>query len=1074
MADISRTAPETGDVTDNRLNLLNPDWDRLIFGTGDGKLSDPDRLQLFFQLAISGNLRTTAPLLPLVLNWDGVPYHIQNHFLFEPMFDVDLPRKLTLMAARQIGKSLSLSAKAVFMCAVKPNFKQLFVTPLSEQVRRLSSNYVRPLIEDSSIRDALTSAKSLGSVLQRDFKNRSKLFFSFAGLTVGRTRGLNPDCVNFDESFCGKSAFTRTKQGVKLLKDLSPGEQVLSFDKSGQLCWDTVVNRSYHGYQHCFRITTGSGRSVVATSDSWLATTVDWKRVSNLIELSASNAARYSAGRRKYEFLEHQQGKVQQQSRLEPARVQLSEVHRFVRVRKNSTREIEEQRLRNLVKSVLDCSASGAILLEEPVLPGWPEWPADEVYQPAVARPDRRRGFGLVDKRRRKHAAQNSLHPDTHRGVQRAGSKTAESVVIDEVRRDEHGCIDRQQEQTRREALVHNGIGSRHYYSYRPDQTVHTAVHGLQTGSRAAGRHPDLSLVPDPVQADEKSTQASFHCGNHIEDIFMRVGGVPEDCEEDGLQEVRIETLFDRGQKSTGKGGVSRRSGSSQGEGQEISSDQPGTAQRAPERAEAETTRLVESNLVRIEYVGKRHVYDIETEKHHAFIVNGIAGSNSQDHDPDHVDIIEESMSASPYKMSQFSGTALSNDTMLHGQWERSSQAEWIIPCHHCNRENVPALDYHLDKMIGPYREDISIHEPGLICYHRECRRPIDPTLGRWRHRIEGRRGYHDGYHMPQFLFPMHYGSAPDWRLLLSKREIYGAAKFYNEVCGVSYDFATKMVTQTELIEAGCLHENTEQEALQVVGNYRLRVLAADWGGGGEKGVSLTCPAVLGLTPGGTIDVIYARKLPNPMDHIGEARECRRLFDRFRCHIFAHDYTGAGHIRETVMIQSGLPRERIMPMWYMGHLGSGMMRHIKATPQSPRAYYELDKTQSLQNTCYSIKLGGVRFFKYDHIDAQRPGLLHDFLALVEEKSPRAYGSDRHIVHKKPNQCDDFAQAVNMGCCAIWYTVGGFPDFSQAKGVPAASPATIEPLPGQEPYMDNREYPDDYGMGGMGGGYSGSY
>lgn len=401
-----------------------------------------------------------------------------------------------------------------------------------------------------------------------------------------------------------------------------------------------------------------------------------------------------------------------------------------------------------------------------------------------------------------------------------------------------------------------------------------------------------------------------------------------------------------------------------------------------------------------------------------------------QDIDPDHFKVIEECMSHSQWGVSQYTGTPKTRDNTIETYWQQSSQAEWVMRCTRCNRDNIPSMTDHLDKMIGKYRDDISEEKPGTICYH--CGKPISPRNGRWQHRYPDRKEVFAGYHVPQIIMPIHYANPEKWSVLLSKRDTSAPATFYNEILGESYDIATKLVTKTELEKAGTLHPNTEEDATAVMTKYPIRVLAVDWGGGGESGVSYTAMAVLGFNHDGRIDCIYGKKSLTPHDHVAEARECRRLFQKFNCTLLAHDYTGAGTLRETFLIQTGMSIDRLMPFHYVKAAAHNIIAFVPATDRHPRGHYNLDKARSLQTTCYSIKLGLVRFFAYDGAIPGQPGLMDDFLALVENKIPSAHGSDVYTIQRNPLLSDDFAQAVNIGCCALWHMNSAWPNFSHLE------------------------------------------
>jgi len=162
-------------------------------------LSDVDKVNFFIKLAQSGRLPNFAPLLPMVLTLDGKPYSLENHFQFETLFYTRMPKSMVLKTGRQVGKSTVGSAHGVITCTSIPYFRTLYITPLFEQVRRLSNNYVRPFIEQSPLRTLWLGTNTENSVLQRSFRNYSMMQFSFALLDADRVRGVKADKLVIDE-----------------------------------------------------------------------------------------------------------------------------------------------------------------------------------------------------------------------------------------------------------------------------------------------------------------------------------------------------------------------------------------------------------------------------------------------------------------------------------------------------------------------------------------------------------------------------------------------------------------------------------------------------------------------------------------------------------------------------------------------------------------------------------------------------------------------------------------------------------------------------------------------------------
>jgi len=139
-------------------------------------------------------------VLPLMFTLDGQPYGLDRHFFFEPMFSSQIAANLVCCSGRQVGKSMTgVAAPSVAYALLIKNMRILTVTPLYEQVRRLSQNYVRPFIDQSPIRILIVDPKCSSSILQRDFLNGSTLFFSYAFTSVTRVRGISTYAIFYDE-----------------------------------------------------------------------------------------------------------------------------------------------------------------------------------------------------------------------------------------------------------------------------------------------------------------------------------------------------------------------------------------------------------------------------------------------------------------------------------------------------------------------------------------------------------------------------------------------------------------------------------------------------------------------------------------------------------------------------------------------------------------------------------------------------------------------------------------------------------------------------------------------------------
>jgi hypothetical protein len=238
--------------------------------------------------------------------------------------------------------------------------------------------------------------------------------------------------------------------------------------------------------------------------------------------------------------------------------------------------------------------------------------------------------------------------------------------------------------------------------------------------------------------------------------------------------------------------------------------------------------------------------------------------------------------------------------------------------------------------------------------------------------------------------------------------------------------------------------------------------MAIDWGGGGEEGISFTVITILGFGNDGTIDVLWGKRILLGAEHLAEAVECMKWADYFKVDYVAHDYTGAGTVRETVMVQAGFNLDRVMAVRLVRAASQDIMVFKPATALNHRQHYSLDKTRSLLYTCQAIKLKQIKFFKYDWVSQDSPGLISDFLALVENKAESRLGGDIYTITRNTLLSDDFAQAVNLGCAAIWHINQAWPNFAEIAGLGRIS--------GQQAVAENPEDWADDDMGNRFFGY----
>lgn len=444
--------------------------------------------------------------------------------------------------------------------------------------------------------------------------------------------------------------------------------------------------------------------------------------------------------------------------------------------------------------------------------------------------------------------------------------------------------------------------------------------------------------------------------------------------------------------------------------------------------------RKVENSVLQKSFINEARMYFsfafLSVDRIRGLSVDAINYDEVQDIDVDFVPIIHEAMSHSHLGMERFFGTPKTLDNTLQVLWEQTSQAEWVIKCEGCGLDNIPSQDYHLHKMIGP---------AGPIC--ATCGKSLNPRFGRWIHAEPSRASTDAGYHIPQICLPIHYedpknpGYPPEepcekWLELLGKRDGkggYSNAKFLNEVLGESCDVGVKLVTLTDIRNVSVLNKNERRAALNRVHEFRFRVLGVDWGGGGEELVSTTTYCVSGLNVRtGKTECIFTARLHAGMSHDEEARVLIQEFSAFQCHAMAHDYGGAGSVRETLMIQAGLPINKIIPFMYVRASAKRMVELKRPGDGNPRVYYTLDKARSLVIQATGIKAGYILLPEHD----SSKDITSDLLALIETRHDVPGRADVYLITRNPKMTDDFAHALNFSCVGIWHVYKCYPNFAK--------------------------------------------
>ena len=406
----------------------------------------------------------------------------------------------------------------------------------------------------------------------------------------------------------------------------------------------------------------------------------------------------------------------------------------------------------------------------------------------------------------------------------------------------------------------------------------------------------------------------------------------------------------------------------------------------------------------------------------------------AQDVNPDFLPVFESTTDASRYGCIQVSGTPKTSDTLLSLQFSKSSQCHWAIKCPHCSKWNIAAIDEQLVKMIG---------KDGLSCAF--CGKILDPRTGGWLPKFPERQRFHAGYHVPQIILPMHCENPTKWAVLRHRQAEWDKARFYNEIIGVECDEAVKLLSLNDLVKAQGNWENNLDSAARLARQCTHVFVGVDWSGGGG-GFSRTAIAVLGKMHGHRDTcLLYLQTLPHGLTPEEEVDKVAHVYSACRAEILAHDYTGAGFVRESVLLaRHPYLRDHIYPFAYVFRTGKELVTYQQS---GSRRSANVDKTRSLLLTFNAVRSGLLTVPKFNPVDPKAPIL--EMLNIVErpQEFSKASIKDVYILQRAAGRYDDAAHAINIGFIAMCDLTETWPDFSMDPKY-ELTPAALEEMTGQ--------------------------
>jgi hypothetical protein len=354
-----------------------------------------------------------------------------------------------------------------------------------------------------------------------------------------------------------------------------------------------------------------------------------------------------------------------------------------------------------------------------------------------------------------------------------------------------------------------------------------------------------------------------------------------------------------------------------------------------------------------------------------------------QDQLPDNIPVISESMTASPWGVRRFTGTAKTVDNTIEGLWQRSSQCEWVMKCDACNHWNIPNEAGGILDMI---------QSDGLHCVR--CGAKLNVRKGEWVAEWPDRMNTFRGFHVSQVIVPAIVESPVKWSKLIRKVLSYPLPILMQEVLGISCSVGARIITQADIDRQSTLV--SVPELRKKLGRYVMTVSGVDWGGAEQQ--SFTVHTIIGIRAEGKIDVIWARRFMgfDPDEVLSEIAKAHRYYG---CTMLAADY-GMGFDKNIMLEQRfGI---QVIQMMFTG----SQHKLLSYSPSLGHPRWTVDRTTAMELLFLAIKYGRIFFPPQTEFKIYTDDLLSPYEDVTESGG---IASRRFL--RNPSKPDDFCMAL---------------------------------------------------------------
>ena len=133
-----------------------------------------ETLNNYYEAVKRGTIKSMEGLLTL-FTLAGEPLTLKQREPMVPVFSLNRPKRMTLLAGRQVSKSYTIAELCILLTGFTKGFTSAVIEPRFLQKKRFNSQILSPLLRECSVRDLIIDKKNTDNLDIKTFKSGGQI-----------------------------------------------------------------------------------------------------------------------------------------------------------------------------------------------------------------------------------------------------------------------------------------------------------------------------------------------------------------------------------------------------------------------------------------------------------------------------------------------------------------------------------------------------------------------------------------------------------------------------------------------------------------------------------------------------------------------------------------------------------------------------------------------------------------------------------------------------------------------------------------------------------------------------------